>query len=226
MSVYKPEIQAVIFDNDGTVLDTLNLYYIAMTKLVPPPYPQSLVDEINGRSDLDVARAMIKHYNLDTTPEAFAKKRLEILDSLLPTCKTVKGVERIINKIHEMGIPMAVATSSCRSAHEAKIINHNELFSNFVATICGDEVKETKPNPTIFQLASGKLGHFNPENVLVFEDAFHGIGAANAAGMPSVFLVDNKEKAKENMDKMNLKTQVMITSYEDFDFGSFNWAKH
>lgn len=221
----KVKICAAVFDCDGVVLDTLGLYYKALTYIVPPPYPQTLVNEVNGRSDLDVCRIFIKHFKLDYTPEELNRKRNEILATLLPESEFVHGVTRVIKEIHKLGIPLAIATSSSREMHQSKISKHKDIFDLFDATICGDEVKLAKPEPFIFQQASKKLGDFKPENVIVFEDAYHGIKAANRAGMHSVFLAtEDMKDVEENFKKVDAKPDLIIRSFDEFNLDNFEWV--
>ena len=221
----KPTISAVIFDCDGTILDTLKLYYEALTKIVPPPYPRDLTNYINGRSEIEVAKIIVKYFNLQMTPEEFLLRREEILKSLLPHSELMDGVDNIIRELHKRGIPMAVATSCTRNMHRIKIQNQKEIFGLFRATICGDEVKVAKPEPEIFQKASKELGDFNPENVLVFEDAYNGIKAANKAGMNSVFIAtEDPEHVQEALDALDAKPNCIINTYKEFCFDNFNWV--
>ena len=220
----KAKILSAIFDCDGTVLDTQKLYIQAFLTFVPPPVDMSLAKEIRGRSDIDVAKIIINHYKMDITPEEFNKKRDEVLNTLLPKSPLIKGVDRVIKKIHEKGIPMAIATSSSRETHEIKIVNNKEIFDLFNATICGDEVTKTKPEPEIFEKASKLLGDFKPENVIVFEDAYYGVVAAKRAGMNAVFLTsDSIEDINANFKELGVYPDVIIREFNEFDFDLYDW---
>ena len=175
---------------------------------------------VNGRSDREASRITVEQLKLPMTVEEFAEKRMECLLKIFPRAATVPGVERIVKRIHEMGIPMAVATSCQKNAHEAKLLGHKELFSMFQATVCGDEVQHSKPSPEIFETAARKLGDYKPENVLVFEDAVNGVKAANAAGMACVLLRSNSLDPGDD-----IHPNLIIDSFDKFDFDSFLWGE-
>jgi len=112
------------------------------------------------------------------------KEREELLDELFAKAALLPGVERLVRHLHQHGIPMAVATSSHRRHFDLKTTLHRELFGLMHHIVTGDQVAKSKPDPEIFNVASG-LFEKPPEaaNVLVFEDAPNGVEAAVAAGM-------------------------------------------
>lgn len=224
MTIYKHPIKAVIFDADGTLLDTIPIYWDANTQVMGQTYPPSFQTKVNGVADTKEAQTIIEHFGLKMTPEEFVQKRIEILKNTLPKSKLVAGVEVVARKIHNMNIPMAVATSSHREAYEKKISNHKEFFTLFHVAICGNEVQHAKPDPEIFQLAARRLGDFKPENVLIFEDAGFGIKAANAGGFPSVLLSTTEgEGLNDVIERLDIHPNVIIDHFADFDFSQFEW---
>ena len=188
MNVYPHEIKAVCFDNDGTIIDTLELYFTIMEEMVNDKFTTEFKLSLNGMSDMDVAKKMVEIYKLPYSWEEYLKKREPLLNSKLPDCPYVKGIQEIIRKVHELGIPMAVATSSQRSGFDLKIQKKKDIFDLFNYIVCGDEVKKAKPDPDIYITAARHLGDFKPEEVLVLEDAPNGALAAERAGMPCVLL--------------------------------------
>ena len=220
---YPHPIKAVIFDVDGVILDTLPLYYEALARLVPPPFPQSLVDRVNGVSDREACKIFVEFFKLDMTPEELFEQRKSLLAELMAHAPLIPGVDRIIKTVHSKGLPMSIATSGLRQVQETKAQSHRDLFDLFDASICGDEVKAAKPSPMIFEAASKKLGDFDPKNVLVFEDAFNGVKAANAAGMPVVFLHRRKDDPSEGLAKVGAAPTVTIDHFDNFNFDMFNW---
>ena len=233
MKKYPYPIKAVIFDNDGVILDTLPLYYEALAKLVPPPYPPEVIAKVNGRSDLEVSAIFVKEFNLSCTPEEFHQKRTKYLQELFPHSQLIPGVDLVIKKIYEMGIPLGVATGSVREIHELKMLAQPEIYKLFNYILCGDEVKKAKPSPDIFQAVSAHLGNFDPKNVLVFEDAFNGIKAANSAGMPCVLLhrpIEERKtdglghiSAEEGLAKVGAFATQIIPNFSQFNFDDFDW---
>ena len=223
MSSYPHPIKAVIFDNDGTILDSIPIYRKANEKLIGQQYPKWFQQTVNGRNDYDVASRIIEHYKLNMTPEEYVSKRLQILEDDLENIELIPGIDEIIRTIKKMDIPMAVATSSNRHTHELKIKKHKDIFDLFNVTVCGDEVKNAKPSPEIFQVASKMLGNFDPKNVLVFEDAFLGIKAASEAGMPSVLNSDENEYMEAEFQKWKCYPTIRIHNYSEFDFNSLKW---
>ena len=209
--VWKYPIKAAVFDVDGTILDSIKNYYQA-NKIMSgdPNFPFSLQQKLNRFSGKDVAKEVIKQYHLKMTPEEYLQKRLRILSKLLPSSSLIPGIERIVRTIHDMGIPMAIGTSAWSCNHKSKICKLQKFFSLFTVTICGDEVREVKPSPEIFQVAASKLGDFSPENVLVFEDAANGIKAANSAGMPCILLSDGSSALMDDLYEYDCQPTLII----------------
>lgn len=224
MSLYDKPIHAVIFDNDGVICDTLAIYFASIERIIKQKVQVIDVLTVNGMTDYACSQYFVEKYKLDMSVDDFYEEYQGYAQAHLSECEIVPGVERIIRAIKSTGIPMAVATSSLRKSHEIKTSRHNELLSLFDYVICGDEVTKAKPDPTIFQLASAKLGDFAPENVLVIEDAINGIRAANAAGMPSVLKDCVSPNPEEELEKRGVKATKAIHNFDEFDLGWFNFT--
>jgi pseudouridine-5'-monophosphatase len=225
MSSYQQVIQAVIFDCDGVLVDTIPLYASANSQIIGAPYPDSFQLTVNGLAEHDFAVRVIEGFGLHITPEEFVARREAIMKDLLPNAPLVVGVEAIVRQIYQMGIPIAVATSSNREGHRTKTAKHREFFKFFKSEICGDEVTKAKPAPEIFQKSAAALGNFPPQTVLVFEDSIQGIKAANAAGMASVFLANPNDNWKEALKDAGAAPTVVVEAFTDFDFTAFQWQK-
>merc|ERR1712151_1202912 len=136
---------------------------------------------------LEAAQILVDDLGLSSelTPEAFVKEREELLDELFAKAALLPGVERLVRHLHAHGVPMAVATSSHRRHFDLKTTLHKELFGLMHHIVTGDQVAKSKPDPEIFNVASGLFdgGAPEPSRVLVFEDAPNGVEAALAAGM-------------------------------------------
>lgn len=223
MSAWPHPIKAIIFDCDGTILDTLQIYFQANGAILGFKYPPELAKQTNGRSEIEVCTIIVNHFHLSITPQEFVEKRGVILKETLPDSQLIPHVDDIIKKLKNMGFKMAVATSCSREYHKIKTSKHRELFSLFDVEVCGDEVKQAKPCPDVFLLAASKLGDLKPENILIFEDAGAGVKAANNAKMPVVVYHKNDDDFRENLKDYDAKPTVIIESYEDFDFSLFNW---
>lgn len=227
MKCWPHKIEAVIFDCDGVLMDTISMYAKANSIIIGRDYPDEFQVTVNGLAEPVFAQRVIEGFGLDMTPDEFVRRRSEILHDLFPEAQLVPGVEAIAKRIHAMGIPMAVATSSDRGPHERKIVKHGEFFSMFKYQLCGDEVVNAKPAPEIFQKAAAKLGNFAPEHVLVFEDAVNGIKAACAAGMASVFLASPPGQDYDSQfKKAGVTPSYVVDAFKDFDFEKFEWAQN
>ena len=217
-------IKAVVFDCDGVICDSLPIYVGANEHVIGRKYPPELLKETNGRSAKEVARIVCEKMNLSMTPDEFLASRTDYLERALAECPLVPNVDKVILKLHEMGIPLAVATSSERHIYMLKTKQHRDLLACFKAEVCCDEVKKAKPDPEIFKFAASKIGDFKLENVLVFEDALQGVKAANAAGMP-VVLLDRLPglNVAELLVKEGAHCETRIEDFAEFDFGLFDW---
>lgn len=222
----KKVIKAVIFDLDGTVLDSIPLYQEAQETVCRDKFTLEFKSEINGRLDTEVAVIMANKYKHFKSPEDYIAQRDEILIELLKHCPLVKGVDRIIKRLYKMEIPMAIGTSTPKDAYELKIAPHADFFKKyFKVSVTGSEVKNGKPNPEVFQTASKKLGDFKPENVLVFEDAYLGCLAAQNAGMSAVMRNADGFDTEADFKKYNLTNTKALDFWDQFNFDDYVFEK-
>ena len=106
-----------------------------------------------------------------------------------------KGVIEILEFAKEHHIKIALATSSSRD-YAMKCLNDAGIADYFDGIVCGDMVKNSKPDPEIYLRACEQVG-IVPEEALAFEDAPAGICAASAAGMQVVMVPDLVQPTEE-----------------------------
>lgn len=200
-------IQAMIFDLDGTLVQTERLkaysYARAAVALRPTQVTEEAVVEffksVVGLSRNEVATALLAEFDLTeaaaqhmgdfgvSTPwQAFIQLRLRSYTSMIADADLLRRSQwphnvQLLHMARFAGCKTGLATmSQCEQVERVlSILNLQELF-DFVAT--RDDVEHGKPDPEIYRLVARELG-VAPRHCLVIEDSPTGVKAAFAAGM-------------------------------------------
>jgi HAD superfamily hydrolase (TIGR01509 family) len=183
----------IIFDLDGTLLDSEPLYTRAAERVCQShgaTFTYAIKRAVMGGDTLLGARMVVDALQLPITPEAYVAEREVELLALFAELQPIPHAHALIEALGARGIPMAIATSGHRKITEAKLAYH-PFLAQIPVRICGDDprLKQGKPAPDIFLLAAQALGAL-PEACVVVEDSMLGVHAAVAAGMHTVALVD------------------------------------
>lgn len=187
------DVRYVLFDMDGVLLDTEQLYTVAYNHVLQEYGVQldwETKSAVMGRPALESAAYVIHKFGLPLKPEEVILGRKTVLEELFRNAQPMPGAVEFVTRLHERGVRMAVATSTIRSVFEVKTEKH-PWFSLFDVIVCGDdpELERPKPAPDIFLLAARRLG-VSPEQCVIFEDSPAGVQAAVASGGRVVALVD------------------------------------
>jgi pseudouridine-5'-monophosphatase len=176
----------VLFDLDGVLLDTEDLYTQATQAIVGrygKTYDWSLKQHLLGRDARLGAKNLMERLQIPLTGDEYLALQRPILEDLFTRAPAMPGAEVFVRELATRGTAMAIATSTERSLYELKVLPHS-WFSLFGAVVCGDDpnVHARKPAPDIFLAAAEKLGA-PPERCIVIEDSPAGVQAGLAAGM-------------------------------------------
>jgi HAD superfamily hydrolase (TIGR01509 family) len=186
-------ITHVIYDLDGTLLDTEPLYVQATNDLLAP-FGVALDPAIRalmmGRPTPVAVPILIEATGIPMTAEEFVRARDSRLLPLYASAPPMRGALELTRHLHGRGVPQAVATSSTRVTLASKRSGHPEWFEMFGAIVTSEDVVHGKPAPDIFLEAARRLGA-PPESCLVFEDAPIGVEAALAAGMTVIAIPED-----------------------------------
>ena len=176
----------VIFDLDGTLLDTEPLYTRAAQAVVErhgKRYDLSIKRHTMGGDPLSGARFVVSALELPISPEHYLEEREALMRELCKTAPPKPGAVALVERLYARGIPLAIGTSSSRELCEIKLAPH-AFSARFRSVVCSDDpgIRGGKPAPDIFLRAASELGA-EPARCLVFEDTEKGVQAARAAGM-------------------------------------------
>lgn len=192
----------VIFDLDGTLLDTEPFYTVAAQAVVGrygKVFDWTLKRRIIGGQASVGARVVIDALGLPLTPEEYLQERGVVMRELCKSTPEKPGARALVEALHARGVPLAIGTSSDHELCALKLGPH--AFARcFHTIVCGSDpaVKHAKPAPDIFLVAAERLGA-TPSRCLVFEDTPMGVRAAVAAGM-QVIAVPDPEMRSERYD--------------------------
>lgn len=183
----------VLFDLDGTLLDTEPLYTQATQAIVGrfgKRFDWTIKKRTIGGGPARGAQIVIEALEIPLTVEQYLAERDVHLQVLFENAPPMPGAVALVEALHAAGVGLAIATSSERSLAEHKLKRH-AFAKRFAAVVCSDDpdVKRPKPAPDLFLAAAARLGA-DPARCLVLEDAPNGAAAATAAGMRCVVIVD------------------------------------
>lgn len=186
-----PEL--VIFDMDGLMFDTESLlmkHTIETAAKMGYTITKDICKELIGTGGTNVKNVFDKHLPADYPFEegvarVISSMKADIIENGLPI---KKGLIKLLDYLKESNITCCIASSSPLNMIQF-YLHITGLESYFSGIVSGDSVKETKPNPAIFNKA---LEQFDvaPEDALVLEDSKNGITAAHLANIPSVCIPD------------------------------------
>lgn len=206
--------KAVIFDMDGTLVDSTKADFLAWQKLFAHYNKHLSFDEyvpLLGIKSSQVVRDFLPVNNDEELQFALSQKLVffhEIIseNGIYP----VPFADVFLMQIKRLNIPVALATSSRRAKMEM-VMEKLNLLIYFDTVVTGGDVKMGKPSPDIFLKAAESLNVF-PGDCIVFEDAANGVKAAHNAGMKCVALASHQ--TTESLHEADL----VIDTFENLSF--------
>jgi HAD superfamily hydrolase (TIGR01509 family) len=178
------QIDAVIFDLDGVLVDTEHVWDDARKELARErgrPWPEDASRAMMGMSSLEWSRYMHEVVGLPEPPEEISAEVVRRLQDIyrreLPLFDgAASAVERVAKRW-----PLGLASSSNRELIDL-VLELSGLAEYFKATVSSEEVPRGKPAPDVYLEAARRLG-VQPERCAAVEDSENGIRSARAAGM-------------------------------------------
>ena len=187
-------MQAVLFDMDGTLVDSEKLWDISLAALYKELggtlTPEVRVSMVGGSAE-DTIRTVYTDLGLELDRVAMAESdrwlhdyTAELFDGGLPWCD---GAQELLEALAAEGTPMALVTNTQRALTDRALNSIGRHY--FSASVCGDEVPQRQTRSRCLPAGRGLAG-FRHRACLAIEDSVTGTAAAESAGCP-VLVVPN-----------------------------------
>ncbi|WGS65078.1 HAD family hydrolase [Marinitoga aeolica] len=196
-------LEAVIFDMDGVITDTVPLHYNAWKKMFEKHgyYFDFNVykEKVDGKPRMKGISSVATNVDEKTLNQMAEEKQNYFLEYIEKTPPEIfQDTWNFIKELKKYKIKIAVASSS---KNTKKILESLKIYDVFDTVVTGYDFIHGKPNPEIFLIAANRL-NVSPENCIVIEDAIEGINAGINAKMFTIGIArhgNNKELSHANL---------------------------
>lgn len=193
-------LQAVLWDMDGTLIDTERYWMAAEAGLVASfggTWTSAQAHALVGAALPDAAATLQAAGVRMPVPQIIDELSAEVIRGMRRELIWRPGALELLAALSAARVPQALVTMSGRGIVEDFLAQLPGSY--FDATVAGDEVEAGKPNPEPYQRGLELLGEkfgrsLRAEHCIGFEDSLPGITAASAAGLHAV-LVPNATDA-------------------------------
>jgi beta-phosphoglucomutase-like phosphatase (HAD superfamily) len=180
------DIRGLIFDCDGTLVDSMPLHmsaWEAAFKTHNSYYNEDFLYSLKGMKELDIIDLYNKEFKTSLDPGLMVNAKH---DFFIKHINDVRPIKLIVNiaKSYFGKLPLAVVSGSV-----AKIVKSElevlGILNLFEVILTADDPYRPKPDPDVFFAAASKI-NLSPEYCMVFEDGDAGLKAAEKAGMKTI----------------------------------------
>lgn len=183
-------IECVLFDLDGTLIDTAPDFVIVVQKLLEENGRQAISSESIYHTVSDGARALVKlAFEIEEDHSDFVDLNQRLLDLYYQQLEVTaaalySGLDGLLDKLEQQQIPWGIVTNKPKK-YTALLLDKLKLSSRCGAVICPDHVTQRKPDPEPILLACQQLG-VGTERTVYIGDHVRDIRAAKNADVVAI----------------------------------------
>jgi len=194
----------LIFDFDGVIVDSVSfLYgvYIDFLKEFGIKGNQEEFNLLNGPKLSGIISFLKNKYHLQKDEKELLEIYQNKIASIYKNIKLNEGIENILEWLKKENIKIALASSS-KKEEILSVLKRYDIEQYFDFIITGDDIKEAKPSPEIYNTVKFRYPN---SDFYVVEDSENGLKSANSAGLKTFFY-------NPNDNQINLETTYTIHS--------------
>jgi HAD superfamily hydrolase (TIGR01509 family) len=172
-------LEAVLFDNDGVLVDSERVYCRAVQEAFRPYGVEITQDEFVRRWMIDQTKTAgaVRDYGLEDKKQEIQESKSQLLSKYIDEIEMMPGAWHMLERFYWRG-HMALVSSDSRRNVNKKLGNFG-LETLFDVIVTANDVKNSKPHPEPYQKALERLG-VSPSDALVIEDNPSGVKSAKA----------------------------------------------
>ena len=185
-------LQGVIFDLDGTLLDSTGMWRQVDGRLMAhygKEVPPDLSETVQRMSIEEFSQFFVEEFDLPVTPEQIAQQVADMVaEEYREKLQLKPHVPEILDWLDQQNIPYGVATATYGELAEA-VLRRLHIWERLRFLLTEQDAGAPKTQPKIFQLAAQEL-HLGRRQIAVVEDSLHALEGAKNGGFFTIGIAD------------------------------------